>query len=60
MYQLCENIIVLNFRRVTGMLDLGDCLSLDTDKIPPAVYVSPVQTPPPSNGGYFMFVRIGI
>ena len=28
---------VLNFRRVTGMLDLGECLLLDTDNLQSAV-----------------------
>ena len=42
------------------MLDLGECLSLDTDNLPSAVYISPVQNPPPSNDGYFMFVGIEV
>ena len=47
---------ILNFRRVTGMIDLGECQSLDGNTS--AFYVSPVQTPPPSNDGYFMFVNL--
>ena len=35
---------VLNFRRVTGMLDLGECLSLDANNLPPAVYLSSLPT----------------
>ena len=35
---------VLNFRRVTDMVDLGECLSLGADK-QSAVYLSSVQTP---------------
>ena len=38
------------------MLDLGEYQSLDADNLPPVVYLSPLQTPPPSNGAYFMFV----
>ena len=39
---------VLNFGRVTGMLDLEECHTLDTMNLSSAVYISPVQTPPPS------------
>ena len=35
------------------MLDLGECQSLDVINLPSAVYLSPIQTPPPSNDGYF-------
>ena len=45
---------VLNFRRVTNMVDLGECLSLDADNLPSAVYLSTVQTPQPSSEGYFV------
>ena len=38
--QLCEGVSVLNLRRVTGKLDFGDCLSLDTDNLPFAIYLS--------------------
>ena len=31
------------------MLELRECQSLDTNNLPSAVYLSPVQTPPPSN-----------
>ena len=31
------------------MLELGECLSLDKDNLPSAVYLSPVQTPPTYN-----------
>ena len=51
---------VLNFRRVTGMLDLEEFQSLDANSLPSAVYLSPVQTPPPSNYGYFMPDRIRV
>ena len=37
------------------MLDLGECQSLYANNSPSAVYLSPVQTPPPSNKRYFMF-----
>ena len=40
---------VLNFRRVTGILDLGECLSLVADDLQSAVYLSTVQTPKPSS-----------
>ena len=42
------------------MLDLGECQSLDANDLPSAVYLAPVQTPPPSNDGYFMFVVFGV
>ena len=51
LYQLCENVCLLNFRRVTGMIDLGEYWSLDADNLASAVYLSPVQTPKPSNDG---------
>ena len=38
---------VLNFRRVTGIVDFGECQSLDADILSSAVYLSPVQTLPP-------------
>ena len=47
---------VLNFRIVTGMLDLEECQSPIANNLPSAVYLSPVKTSPPSNDGYFMFV----
>ena len=38
------------------MLDLGGCQLLDADILTSVVYLSPVQTQPPSNDGYFMLV----
>ena len=35
---------VLNFGRVSALLDLGECLSLDADNLPSAVHLSLVQT----------------
>ena len=48
---------VLNFRRTTGFLDLRECLSLDADNLPSAVYLSFVHTPKPSseNLGLMMY-----
>ena len=47
---------VLNFRRVTGRFDLGECQSLDADDLPSAVHLSPVKFPPLSNDGcLFLF-----
>ena len=43
-------VYLLNFRRVTGMLGLGECQSVDT--LPSTVYLSSVQTPPPVKDGY--------
>ena len=34
------------------MLDLRECLSLDVDNLPPAVYLSTLQTPQPFSDGY--------
>ena len=31
---------------MSGKPDLGECLSLDVDSLPSAVYLSPVETPP--------------
>ena len=59
-YQLCEIVFLFNFRRLTSMLDLGECLSLHANNLPSAVYLSPVQTPTPSKDGNFMFVGIGV
>ena len=42
------------------MLDLGECLWMDVDNLPLAVYLSPVQAPPQLNDGYFMIVRFGV
>ena len=42
------------------MLDLGECQAQDLIKLPSAVYLSPVETQPPSNDGYFMFVQFGV
>ena len=42
---------------MTGKLEFGECLSPDADKLPSEVYLSPVETPPISNDGYFMFGR---
>ena len=50
-------LCLLNLRRVTDKLNFGECLSLDADNLPSAVYLSPVETPPKSNDGYFMSVQ---
>ena len=42
-YLHCENVSLINFTRVTGVLDLGKCLSLDADNLPSADHISPVQ-----------------
>ena len=42
------------------MLDLGEYQSLDANNFQFAVYLSPVQTPQPSNNGYSMFVQFGV
>ena len=42
------------------MLELGECLSLAAGNLPSAVHMSPAQTPPPSNDGYYMFVKFGV
>ena len=42
------------------MLELGEYQSLDATNLLAAVYLSPVQTPPPTNDGYFMFVRFEV
>ena len=42
------------------MLDFGECLSVDADNLPSAVYLSLVQTTPPLIYGYFMFVQFGV
>ena len=47
-------------RRVTGMLDLGDCLSLDTANLAHVVYLPPVQIPTPLKDGQFMFAGMGV
>ena len=52
---MCEGF-VLNFRRVTGMLDSGEFLLLNTDDLPSAVYLLTVQTPQPSNDGYLIYL----
>ena len=49
---------VLNFRRVTGILDLGGYQSLDADNLSTAVFLSPVQTSPLLSYGHFMFFGI--
>ena len=36
---------LLNFRRVTCMFDLGECLWPDADNLPSIVNISPAQTP---------------
>ena len=41
------------------MLHLGECQSLVANNLP-YVYLSPVQNPPPSNDGYFIFVLFGV
>ena len=43
---LCKGFDLLEVR-VTGMLDLGKCLFLDTYNLPTAVYMSSVQNPQP-------------
>ena len=53
-----KSVCVLTFRKVTGMLDLGECLTLGTYNIPSSVYIAPVQTAPPSDDGHFEFVGI--
>ena len=42
------------------MLALGECRSLDANDFPFAVNLSPVQTLPPLDNGYFMFVQFGV
>ena len=42
-----DNVYLLNFRRVTGLLDLGECLLMDSDILPSAVQISPVHTARP-------------
>ena len=42
-YQHSENACLLNFRTVTGLLDLGECLSLDANNLPSAAHISPVE-----------------
>ena len=37
-------VFVLNFRRVTSIFDLGECLLLDAYHLPSAVYQSSLQT----------------
>ena len=39
-----------------GLWYMSDC----PDIFPSAVYLSPVQTPPPSNDGNFMFFVYGV
>ena len=41
------------------MLDLEEYQSLDGYNLPSAVYLSPLQTPPQSSDGYFMFLQFG-
>ena len=59
-YTLCESFDLLdllevpqtcNFRRVTGMLDLGECESPDANNLPSKIYPQSLQT----NDGYVMF-----
>ena len=38
------------------MLDLGECLLLDTDNSPSAVHPSSVKTQEPSSDGYFVYL----
>ena len=47
------------FSTLGCMLDLGEGLSLEADNLPSVVYLSPVQSQPPLNDGYFMFVKFG-
>ena len=43
------------------MLDFGEGQSLDANDLPSAVYLSPVETPPPSNYDYLtFFLRFGV
>ena len=41
---------------MNGKLDFGKCLLLDVYNLPYAVYLSPDETQPKSNDGYFIFV----
>ena len=41
LYQLCENVCLLNSRRVTGMLDWEGCKKLDANDLPSVVHLSP-------------------
>ena len=47
-------------RRMTGWLYLGECLSLDTDNLPSAVDLPPVETPSKSNDFSFMFLQFEV
>ena len=40
---------------MSGKFDLGECLSLDADHLQ---YLSPVESPPTSNDGYFFFDKL--
>ena len=42
---------------MTGKLHLEDYLSLDTQHLRSAVYLSPVKIPTTTTGGYFMFFQ---
>ena len=37
------DVCLLSFRRVPGLLNLGEGLSLDADNLPSPVHISPVQ-----------------
>ena len=43
---------------MTEKLDLGECLSLDADNLPSAVYLSHVETPTKSKYGYLCFFNL--
>ena len=42
------------------MLYLGECRSLDGDNLPSTVYLLPLQTPPPSSDGNFLFCSMSV
>ena len=50
---ILKKALHLYFKRVTGLLDMGECLSLDGGNLPS------VQAPPISNDGLFL-VHIGV
>ena len=56
---LCRHLVSTLGEFMSGLHDLGECLSLDGDDLPSAVYLSIVETQPPSNDCNLMFLRIG-
>ena len=40
------------------MLNFGECQSLNADNLPYTVNLSPIQTPPPANDGYFLLLDL--